>query len=107
MTAIIMSYSGLNESCGSVFTRGPGLDSEVMQTKAKKQKYDQSMTGISTTQITEIKRDITKLIWKKATKSLIKVCLFWTISGKFEEVFYLVHHGISCDVMIQIHSVVL
>lgn len=72
MTAIIMSYSGLNESCGSVFTRGPGLDSEIMQTKAKtKQKYDQSMTGISTTQITETKRDITMLIWKKAT--LLKV----------------------------------
>lgn len=53
MTVIIMSYSGLNESCGSISTHDPGLDSEIMQTKAKKpQKHDQSMTGLSITQIT-------------------------------------------------------
>lgn len=53
MTAIIMSYSGLNESCGRVFTHGPGLESEIMQmTKGKKPLHDQQVTGLSITQIT-------------------------------------------------------
>lgn len=80
MKAIIMRYSVLNDSRGSVFTCGPGLDVEIMQTKAKKptkqqqqtnkqtkKQYDQSMTGLSITQITETKRDVTKLIRKEAS----------------------------------------
>lgn len=58
MKAIIMRYSVLNDSRGSVFTCGPGLDVEIIQ---------EIITGLSITQITETKRDVTKLIRKEAT----------------------------------------
>lgn len=36
MTAVIMSYTGLDESCDSIFTHGLGFDSENNADKTKK-----------------------------------------------------------------------